>query len=964
MIALTLALVAVVSSLSAQPQTPSPNILRNSSFMACANPGVPDWWGTGAPEAIEGFYGLMGTDADSPAPGTQSLRLQSGPGGETYTLQSYCYPSPPGTQYTLSLYLKSREPLSAEVAIGDQSTTLPVTTQWERKTFTATPVRGHWAAGRVIVRFGLGGPGTLWVAAPQLEIGPAATDYRPADADTPEATRAKPGSAVLPPVPSLVCPVNGRGTPGPSPVARDFTDINTGRAVSDFTSAYVYRDDRALHVTFTCGQTDKPRAKVTQRDGAVFTDDSVEVFLQPNPPKGPYVHLAVNALGTQFDELNLDPTWDAEWRVRTRPIEEGWEADLEIPFSSLPLSPNAPDVWRINLCRNRVTDGGVVNSSWSYSPGGYHQTERFGKLTGMGGEELAHFGYGLAGLSLTPAAKGLLLSGKLAGWPKDAEEVVLVAQLQQGADTPLTGRHLMKLSGAGVPFALAFNLPPGAPPHGSYQVVVAVKTYEGKLLHEVRESLTVTRSAAPTAAAPLAALFEMSYYTTEPTARLRVTWRGASGVKPTLTARLKPDGVPGPLKTSRAKAVLRQGDNLLTCPLEGLAPGEYEVTVSAGKGPATAVCALTKLPPAGTEVKINRFNRSLLVNGQPFLAYAQGIHGMRGGWWLDDIAAHGFNSIVANFGAYQSDAELKAAEPKVREFLDACLKRNLRVIVWLSPGSGAYPPMREAVVRTIRAFRDHPAILVWYLVDEPGGWWQGTADRKEGDLADLYQAALEADPYRPSQINWYSWAPGKGGYGSLDATDIGCLDRYPIGRGGNAMKSIADVARQMNVDCRKRAKLSAFWCQMYGLDDAVREPTPAEESCMTYLCVIHGMRLVYYFIYKPMSPDLWASMKPLGEELGELETLLCAPGATELKVAQTEAGVHYAVWRTGGKIVVVAANAGYDRARANLDLGVFAPPTPPDLQATVLFENRTVPLKAGKLTDTFEPCARHVYELP
>ena len=275
---------------------------------------------------------------------------------------------------------------------------------------------------------------------------------------------------------------------------------------------------------------------------------------------------------------------------------------------------------------------------------------------------------------------------------------------------------------------------------------------------------------------------------------------------------------------------------------------------------------------------------------------------------------------------------------------------------------GPYPPMRDAVVRNIRAFRDHPAVVCWYLVDEPEGWWESSpGGKKESDLQDLLLAAKAADPYRPSHINWYAWSTGRGGYGGLEATDIGSLDRYPIGRGDNAMKTIADVATQMNADCRPRSQPTAFWCQMYGYDDAIREPTPAEETCMTYLCVIEGMRLVYYFIYKPMSPDLWASMTPLGRELNTLQPLLCDSEARELSVATMGETVRYALWDTKDGLLLIAANAAYGSATATFDLTAHGRPR--TANATVMFENRSVSLKGGRLTDTFAPCARHVYLL-
>jgi len=979
----------VLCPVYAAPQDqPSPNILRNSAFTACANPGVPDWWGTGAPERIEHWEGCYGTEEDSPVPGTRSLRLTSGPKGQCFSVQSHAYGTPPGREYTFSIYLKSREPgLVAALSIGDRSTRVTVGTEWQRHVFTATPQKGHWARGRLVVRFGLVKPGTLWVAAPQLELGDHATPYRPADADRPAAPGepAPTGPAIpadAPPVAQATCRKVRRG-PELDGRAADacyeqaerlggFTDITTGRPAEDQTECRVVRDQRALYIAFRCLQTraGKVPAKVTRRDGAVFGEDSVEVFLQPNPADGRYIHLAVNAIGTQFDELGFDTTWDAQWRVATYREESEWGAELKIPFASLPIGSEAPDEWRVNLCRTAVRDGARVHSAWSRVYGGFHQPARFGKLAGMSRSDLAIYAYELADLAL--AAEGtnkLVLRGRIVSWPALARSARLTVTVRPARGKSLRSERTVELGDLAksptVPFSVTIPADADTLQAGPFRVSVRVYNARSRIAaHRVARTFVLTRAAPQEG--PLWAVFERSYYTNEPTARLLVRWQGAPRTAVHVTAR-RAEGEPIALSLSPAGGPLAPGDNLLACDIKSLPTGEYRVTVSAGSGHGPAECevlyGLTKLAPAKTEVKMSRFNRGLLVNGEPFLAYAQGIHGANTGWWLDDIAEHGFNAVVASFPMYRSDEELQKDAERVRGFLDECLRHSLRVVFWLHPGKGAYPPMREAAVRTITAFRDHPAILCWYLVDEPEGWWeQSEGGKQEADLVDLYRAAKAADPYRPSQINWYSWRPGRGGYGTLDATDLGSLDRYPIARTANPMKSIADIVSLMNTDCRHRAQPTAFWCQMYGYDDAVREPTPAEERCMTYLCLIRGMRLVYYFIYKPMSPDLWASMKPLGDEIATLEPLLGHPDARELAVGTTADTVHYSLWRTGDdELLLMAANAGYERVEGTFDLS--AEVGLGRKAAAVLFEDRSIKLRGGKLTDSFEPCARHVYRL-
>ncbi len=344
--------------------------------------------------------------------------------------------------------------------------------------------------------------------------------------------------------------------------------------------------------------------------------------------------------------------------------------------------------------------------------------------------------------------------------------------------------------------------------------------------------------------------------------------------------------------------------------IDNLPKGIYDLTFEAiderGKVVAVASDTLTKLPldkNIGSFVQIDRIRRHLVINGKPTIVFAQGIHANPEVWWLDDIAKRGFNTVIP------ADS---ATWEQMRRFLDNAYKRNLWVIAWLRPSGKTAQEIASEIAKTMLSFRDHPAIIAWYLLDEPEDWWR-QGGRKEEDLLMVYQAAKEADPYRPSQLNWYEWIDGKGGYGSLQASDFGSLDHYPFGKVENPFASLADFLWRMNRDCRPLGKPVAFWQQMYGYDDAIREPTPEEARAHTWLTIVTGGRLIYWFIYKPMAKGLWESMPKIANEVKQLQLLLTADDAAELAVGR-EGNIYYSVWRTGGRDVLLLVNAGYTPA--------------------------------------------------
>ncbi|MCS7252493.1 MAG: hypothetical protein RMK18_08475 [Armatimonadota bacterium] len=374
-----------------------------------------------------------------------------------------------------------------------------------------------------------------------------------------------------------------------------------------------------------------------------------------------------------------------------------------------------------------------------------------------------------------------------------------------------------------------------------------------------------------------------------------------------------------------------------------LQAGTHQLLIEAvdeqGKVVAKATDALVKLPPAegiGCLVQVDRVRRHILLNGKPKILFAQGIHANPQDWWLDDIAQNGFNSIVAFIPTSGGAVE------QVRKFLDDVHRRKLSCVAWLRPQTGQRPAsaIADDIANTIKALRSHPAIVIWYLLDEPEGWW-AQGGRKEEELLTVYKAAKASDPYRPAQLNWYSWTDGKGGYGSLSASDFGSLDHYPFGRTENPFTRLCDFLWRMNRDCRPLGKPVAFWQQMYGYDDAVREPTAEEARAHTWLTITTGGRLIYWFIYKPMGEKFWASMPQIAKEVEQLEGILTADDAVEVAVGR-EKSVYYSIWARNDGHFLLAVNASYTNVRVPLFLRWLTQSTVKQLEKIIGDGNATV----------------------
>lgn len=131
-------------------------------------------------------------------------------------------------------------------------------------------------------------------------------------------------------------------------------------------------------------------ATITQRDGPLWEEEVVEVFLDPVGDGRSYFEIEVNPLGTVVDLMcrknrsgyTKDFDWDCEgMRTAVQSFPDGWSAEISIPFRSLIAEPpHAGTQWHANFCRiDRPVDRERELTAWS--PTGlrlFHVPERFG----------------------------------------------------------------------------------------------------------------------------------------------------------------------------------------------------------------------------------------------------------------------------------------------------------------------------------------------------------------------------------------------------------------------------------------------------------------------------------------------------------------------------------------------------------------------------------------------------------
>ena len=350
------------------------------------------------------------------------------------------------------------------------------------------------------------------------------------------------------------------------------------------------------------------------------------------------------------------------------------------------------------------------------------------------------------------------------------------------------------------------------------------------------------------------------------------------------------------------------------------------------------------------------FNKDgfLMVEGKPY--FPVGIYTIQSrdgdhDKVLSEARRAGFNTTVY----YALTTET------VTPLLDAANRHGIKAFV--------YPTMpfslrkgtetTESITQDIQAKMNHPALLGWYLVDEPEGI--GKADTQK--TYELYRLVKKLDPKHPCSLVIMS-AKAAGDF--KDCADVIWTDPYPIPSG-----PVTVVADQTSA-CAKAIEGKPLWVVPQAFDwsvwhtgkvNQVHRPTPEEERCMTYLALVHGAKGIIYWAHTGSRyyihdyPEHWAAVKKIAGELSYLSPILLTPDSKR-KVTIEGGSIDWMVKKLGGSTYVFAVNRETKDCHVTLAL-----PGIGGSKAEALFEGRSISMDRESWTDDFKPLEVHVYKL-
>lgn len=179
----------------------------------------------------------------------------------------------------------------------------------------------------------------------------------------------------------------------------EFRDNLTGEPAAPRTSARVLYDADFLYFAFESWDTNI-WSTYRVRDQHLWTEEVVELFLQPDPGNAHYIELEVNPLGTMLDIYLIDirkpipyESWNPpglSWAVEVdgtvdgAPGDRKWTCEIALPLTEAVTAPRLPpqpgDRWRMNLYR---VEQHPEKAALAWSPtlrADFHIPSRFGVL--------------------------------------------------------------------------------------------------------------------------------------------------------------------------------------------------------------------------------------------------------------------------------------------------------------------------------------------------------------------------------------------------------------------------------------------------------------------------------------------------------------------------------------------------------------------------------------------------------
>jgi len=405
----------------------------------------------------------------------------------------------------------------------------------------------------------------------------------------------------------------------------------------------------------------------------------------------------------------------------------------------------------------------------------------------------------------------------------------------------------------------------------------------------------------------------------------------------------------------------------VTIPLRGVPVGRYDLELQLlgpdGRQLQTTHHSLSRLADDLRPACFIDQHRRLSVDGKPFFPL---------GMYFSSIG----EPDLKVYAQSKFNCMMPYAAP-TKEQMDLARTYGMKVIYsikdWYAGSQYCPPSIRTAadeepqVRARVRQFREHPALLAWYLNDE-------LPQQFLPQLEAHQRWVSEEDPGHPTWSVLYQFRE-VGAY--LNTFDVIGTDPYPIGRHPASMaaqwtaETFRQVERARPMWQVPQAHNWANYAKTETEEQGAHTPSYDEKRSMAWQCICEGATgLVFYSWYDvKRNPDVpfsaqWDGLQRIAAEIDRMTPALLSVEPVPILEVRGQGPsqdaprwLHCLVRRFNGKLYLFAVNDGDGEGEVTFSL-------PPNLRIVrAMGEGRSVRAQGPEFKDNFRRLSVHVYQL-
>jgi hypothetical protein len=327
---------------------------------------------------------------------------------------------------------------------------------------------------------------------------------------------------------------------------------------------------------------------------------------------------------------------------------------------------------------------------------------------------------------------------------------------------------------------------------------------------------------------------------------------------------------------------------------------------------------------------------------------------------MSEIAGAGFD-LVHN---YRWDGS--GTNEEALEYLDAAESCGLCAFIGFSR-ERLMDCDEDFVARRVGALMEHPALFGWYLYDEPDIPSQYVSPVW---LSRYYRLIKKLDPFHPVIVTCAhddSVCDYRHAY-DVHWTQVYNGTRHVAGRLENHRSLLgSDACLLAILPCFDRDQTAAVRGGSPA-DPSVFHPDGRRMRADAFMALAHdssglawwwwGQGSDRYFTVR-QAPEAWKQLQQIVADIRSLRPTLTSHGEIESSIERPPPAAEIHIWKkkAGPETTIIAVNP----TESECEIGVGLPECPETMKVEVLFEERSVEIRDGVLSDRFQPLDVHVY---